>query len=160
MLPLAAWLLLAAPGCSWLLLAAPGCSWLLLAAPMAPRWDHGAIAQKDPKKKKKKKSWKNTKSIFKFLGRFRGLGGLGLCGNHRKRIELRACKIWSRSVPGTSVLRLYTFLIFSKHFFWGSRRWEPPPWGHNSDSVFGFRSMNYYMNKSSKIVCPTTLKNI
>ena len=62
----------------------------------------------------KSKNWKNTTSKLKLLCRFRGLGGLGVCGNHRKLLQLRACQLWCKSVRKTNIscflfLSLFTF---------------------------------------------------
>ena len=50
-----------------------------------------------PKVKQQSKSWKIAKNKLKFWGRFKGLWGLGVCGNHRKCIQLHAFKIWCKS---------------------------------------------------------------
>ena len=51
---------------------------------------------------------------MKCLARFRSLGGLGVCGNHRKCLQLLACKIWCKSVRSTpnSWPKLLFFLLF------------------------------------------------
>ena len=66
----------------------------------------------------KSKKCKNVKSKSKFRGLFRGLGGLGVCGNDRKCIQLRACRLWCNSVRKTSYfvtqrccLFLFSFLL-------------------------------------------------
>ena len=38
---------------------------------------------------------------MKCLGRVKGLGELGVCGNHKKWLQLRACKTWYKSVGKT-----------------------------------------------------------
>ena len=49
------------------------------------------------------------------LGRFRGLGGLGVYGSDRKGIQLRACKIWCQSVRKTYIMRptIFPFVFFN-----------------------------------------------
>ena len=72
------------------------------AAAMAPLWHHGTIAPRALKKNKNKIE-KMSKSKSLFLGRFKGLGGMGVCGNHRKWSQFRACKIWWKSVRKTPI---------------------------------------------------------
>ena len=52
------------------------------------------------------------KSKIDCLGCFKLFGGPGACGNDRKRPQLRACKIWCKSVPGASVLQPFYMLEF------------------------------------------------
>ena len=69
---------------------------------------------------------KMSKSKSLFLGRFKGLGGMGVCGNHWKWSQFCACKIWWKSIRKPLILWPTHFLyIFLKKFFWGSRRSEP-----------------------------------
>ena len=58
---------------------------------------------------------------------------MGVCGNHWKRLQLRSCKICCKSVKQKHLFRdQMTFLIFLKKCCGGSRRWEPPRWGHRT----------------------------
>ena len=60
----------------------------------------------------------------------RGLGGLGVCGDHKKWLQLRACKIWCEAVRET--LKLFRDQqVFDFCYFQGARRREPPRRGHN-----------------------------
>ena len=82
---------------------------------MAPRWHHGTIAPRALKKKETIIVEKMSKSKSSILGRFKGLGGMGVCGNHAKWLQLRACKIWWISVRKTPVSwPNYFFEIFEK----------------------------------------------
>ena len=53
---------------------------------------------------------KMSKSKSLFLGRFKGLGGMGACGNHWKWSQFCACKIWWESVRKTPI-------SWQNHFF-------------------------------------------
>ena len=61
---------------------------------------------------------------------------MGVCGNHWKWLQLRSCKLWCKSVRKTLISRPYFFLNFWKKIIWGSRRWEPPRWGHIRPLIF------------------------
>ena len=60
---------------------------------------------------------------------------MGGCGNHWKWLQLRSCKIECKSVRKISISWPFLF-IFWKKFLWGSRRWEPPRWGHQCSIRF------------------------
>ena len=81
---------------------------------MAPRWHQGIIAPRALKKKKKLIFGKMTKSKSMFLGRFKGLEGMGVCGNPWKWSQLRACKIW-----WTSFIKNTCFVTILLFIFWG-----------------------------------------
>ena len=80
----------------------------------------------------------NAKSKLKWLGRFRSLGGLGVCRSHRQWLQLRACKIWCKSVRKTPILWPNMFFNFWSIYFSGSRRREPPWRGHPSYPRFWY----------------------
>ena len=66
---------------------------------------------------------------------------MGVCGNHWKYLQLRSCKIWCKSVRKHLFHDQITFLKILKKFFWGSRRWEPPRWGHGPARQIGSSSL-------------------
>ena len=51
---------------------------------MAPRWHQGTVAPRALTNNTKKLLKNMPKSISLFLGRFKGLWGMGVCGNHWK----------------------------------------------------------------------------
>jgi hypothetical protein len=70
---------------------------------MAPRWHQKKTKTRALKKNKKIIFEKMSKSKSLFLGHFEGPGGMGVCGNHWKLSQFRACKIWWKSVRKTPV---------------------------------------------------------
>ena len=94
----------------------------------------GACTIAPQKVSQQNKSWHNSKSKLKFLGSFRGPGVLGVFGNHRKWLLLRACKIWCTSVRTTNISSCFPFLFY--FYFQGSRRRKPPRRGHVFTQVY------------------------
>ena len=43
------------------------------------------------------------------LRAFKELGGMGVCGNHSKWLQLRPCKIWCRSLRKKHLFRVFCF---------------------------------------------------
>ena len=97
--------------------------WEDLGSSMVPlrRWSiprkGGITSLKDLKSEPKSKSLKNAKSKLKCLGRFRSLGGLGVCRNHRKWLQLRAFKIWCKPVRKAPISWPKSFVSFFFNFY-------------------------------------------
>ena len=96
---------------------------------MAPRWHQRMIAPRALKKDKNRIFGKMSKSKSLFLGRFKGLGGMGVCGKHWKWSQLRACKIWWTSVRKTPVSRPYYFFDFFEKVLLGLSALRAPTVG-------------------------------
>ena len=87
---------------------------------------------------------KNVTNKLKFIGRSRGLGDLGVCGNHRKWLQIHACKIWCNSVITTLISWPKRFPLF--FFTFRALGVESPRGG----AIFWFCG---FKNKSTNI-CP------
>ena len=88
-------------------------------------WPTVAPRNDSPKGSQKNKKYffeKMSKSKSLFWGRFKSLGGMGVCRKHLKWSQLRACKIWWMSVRKTRFCDHLTFSFFLKKLFGGSRR--------------------------------------